>query len=128
MKGVLFMSRMLLSIKPEYVNKIISGQKKYEFRKFHCREGIDTIVVYATAPVKKVVGEVSLVDIIEGDVEHVWRKTRDFGGILEKDYKAYYEGRRVAIAYQLGKVTLYDEPMELKDLGLDYVPQSFAYI
>ena len=47
------MSRMLLSIKPEYVNKIISGKKKYEFRKFHCREGIDTIVIYATAPMKK---------------------------------------------------------------------------
>ena len=128
MKRVTFMSKMLLSIKPEYVNKIISGQKKYEFRKFHCHEGIDTIVIYETAPTKKVVGEVALLGIIEGDVEYVWRKTRDFGGILEKDYKAYYEGRKVAIAYQLGKVTLYDEPMELKDLGLDYVPQSFAYI
>ena len=122
------MSKMLLSIKPEYVDKIVSGKKKYEFRKFRCREGIDTIVIYATAPIKKVVGEVALVDIIEGDVEHVWRKTRDFGGILEKDYKAYYEGRKVAIAYKLGKVTLYDKPVGLKDLGLDYVPQSFAYI
>ena len=122
------MSKMLLSIKPEYVDKIISGQKKYEFRKFRCREEIDTIVIYATAPVKKVIGEGALLDIIEGDVEYVWHKTKSFGGILEKDYKAYYEGRKVAIAYKLGKVTLYDKPMELKDLGLDYVPQSFAYI
>ena len=122
------MSRMLLSIKPEYVNKIVAGKKKYEFRKFHCREGIDTIVIYATAPMKKVIGEVALVDIIEGDVEYVWHETRGFGGILKKDYKAYYKEREVAIAYHLGKVTLYDEPMGLKDLGLDYVPQSFAYI
>ena len=122
------MLRMLLSIKPEYVNKIVSGTKKYEFRKFHCREGIYTMVIYATAPVKKVVGEVALLDIIEGDVEYVWRKTKSFGGILEKDYMTYYQGRKVAIAYKLGKVTLYDEPMELKDLGLEYVPQSFAYI
>ena len=122
------MSKMLLSIKPEYVDKIVSGKKKYEFRKFRCREGIDTIVIYATAPIKRVIGEVALVDIIEGDVEYVWRKTRDFGGILEKDYMAYYKGRKGAIAYQLGEVTLYDKPMELKDLGLDYVPQSFAYI
>ena len=122
------MSKMLLSIKPEYVDKIVSGKKKYEFRKFHCHEDVDTIVIYATAPIKKVVAEVTLMDIIEGDVEYVWHKTKGFGGILEKDYKAYYEGRKGAIAYQLGKVTLYDEPMELKDLGLDYVPQSFAYI
>lgn len=122
------MSRMLLSIKPEYVNKIVAGKKKYEFRKFHCHEGIDTIVIYATAPMKKVIGEVALLNIIEGDVEYVWHETRGFGGILKKEYKAYYKEREIAIAYQLGEVTLYDEPMGLKDLGIDYVPQSFAYI
>lgn len=122
------MSKMLLSIKPEYVNKIVSGKKKYEFRKFHCREGIDTIVIYATAPMKKVIGEVALLNIIEGDIEYVWHETREFGGILKKDYKAYYKEREVAIAYQLGEVTVYDEAIGLKDFGLDYVPQSFAYI
>ena len=54
------MSRMLLSIKPEYVRKIVSGKKKYEYRKFHCRDDIDTIVIYVTAPVKEVIGEVRL--------------------------------------------------------------------
>ena len=122
------MSRMLLSIKPEYVSKIISGKKKYEFRKFHCRKGIDTIVIYATAPMKKVIGEVTLLDIIEGDVEYVWHETRGFGGILKRDYKEYYKEREIAIAYQLGEVTVYDEPKRLEDLGLDYAPQSFVYI
>jgi len=119
---------MLLSIKPEYGNKIISGKKKYEFREFHCREGIDTIVNYATAPMKKVIGEVALLDIIEGDVEYVWHETRGFGGILKRDCKAYYKEREVSIAHQLGEVIVYDEPMGLKDLGLNYVPQSYAYI
>lgn len=122
------MSQMLLSIKPQYVEKIITGKKKYEFRKFHCREGIDTIIIYATAPTKKVIGEVALLNIIEGDVEYVWHETKGFGGILKKDYTAYYKEREVAIAYQLGDVTLYDEPKTLSDLGLDYVPQSFAYL
>lgn len=122
------MSQMLLSIKPQYVEKIIAGKKKFEFRKFHCREGIDTIIIYATAPMKQVIGEVTLIDIIEGDVEFVWNETKDFGGILKKDYKAYYNEREVAVAYQLGDVTLYDEPKKLTDLGLDYVPQSFAYL
>jgi predicted transcriptional regulator len=58
----------------------------------------------------------------------IGHETQSFGGILKKDYKAYYKEREVAVAYQLGEVTLYDEPMRLKDLGLDYVPQSFAYI
>ena len=122
------MSRMLLSIKPEYVKKIISGKKKYEFRKFHCRDGIHTILIFATAPTKKVIGEVTLVNIIEGDIEYVWHETRGFGGILKRDYKKYYQKREVAIAYQLGEVTVYEEPLMLEDLGLNYVPQSFAYI
>lgn len=122
------MSQMLLSIKPQYVEKIIAGKKKFEYRKFHCRDGIDTIIIYATAPMKKVIGEVSLIDIIEGDIESVWHETRGFGGILKKDYNAYYKKREVAIAYRLGDVTLYDEPKSLTDLGLDYVPQSFAYL
>lgn len=122
------MSKMLLSIKPQYVDQIIAGKKKFEFRKFHCRDGIDTIVIYATSPRKQVIGEVSLLDIIEGDVEYVWHETRGFGGILKRDYKAYYKEREIAIAYQLGDVTLYDEPKSLTDLGLDYVPQSFAYL
>ncbi|MBQ3707374.1 MAG: hypothetical protein II889_05615 [Clostridia bacterium] len=122
------MSRMLLSIKPEYVKKIISGKKKYEFRKFHCREEIDTIVIYATAPMKKVIGEAALVNIIEGDIDYVWHETRNFGGILKRDYIKYYHEREVAIAYHLGKVTVYKEPMKLEDFGLGYVPQSFAYI
>lgn len=122
------MSQMLLSIKPQYVKQIVAGKKKFEFRKFHCRDDIDTIVIYETAPTKRVIGEVTLIEIIEGDVEYVWHETRGFGGILKRDYKEYYKEREVAIAYKLGEVTLYEEPKKLKDLGLDYVPQSFAYL
>ena len=122
------MSRMLLSIKPKYVNEIIAGKKRYEFRKFHCREGIDTIIIYATAPIKKVVAEVSLLDIVEGDVETVWKQTKLAGGITHKDYREYYKKRDTAKAYHLGVVIQYDDPLDLSDFGLHYVPQSFAYV
>lgn len=122
------MSQMLLSIKPQYVKEILSGNKKYEFRKFRCRDEIDTIIIYATSPIKEVVGEVSLIQIIEGDVEHVWNQTSPYGGVLKEDYQEYYRERNVAIAYQLGEVTRYDKPKKLLDFGLTYAPQSYAYI
>ena len=62
------------------------------------------------------------------DVEYVWHETKRFGGVLKRDYLAYYREREIAIAYQLGEITLYEKPKKLRDLGLDYVPQSFAYI
>lgn len=122
------MTRMLLSIKPEYVDKILVGKKKYEFRKFRCRKDVDTIVIYETAPVKRVVGEAKIVGIVEGSPEDVWRLTCLAGGITEEAFMEYYRNKNVAIAYELGKVTVYDKPMSLLDMGLSYVPQSFAYI
>ena len=44
------MSTILLSIKPEYVNKIIAGTKKYEFRKHLAQGDIQKIIIYSTAP------------------------------------------------------------------------------
>lgn len=122
------MSRMLLSIKPEYVKKILSGKKKFEYRKFHCRDDVNTVIIYSTAPEKKVVAEVELLDIVEGDLEYVWQMTKNEGGILKRSYREYYKDREIATAYHLGKVTIYDIPKQLSDFGLNYTPQSFAYV
>jgi predicted transcriptional regulator len=49
---------VLLSIKPKYVKAILNGTKKYELRKsaFRCKEDIERVYIYATSPVKKIVG------------------------------------------------------------------------
>ena len=58
------MCKLLMSINPEHVENILAGKKKYEFRKKKCKEQIDSIVIYSTAPVMKVVAEVEVKDII----------------------------------------------------------------
>ena len=122
------MSRMLLSIKPEYVEKILAGSKKYEFRKFRCRVDVDTIIIYSTSPIKQVVAEVEMLEVVEGDVAEVWQKTKNMAGITKAAYSSYYRGRKIATAYKLGNVKVYDQPRELSNYGLNYVPQSFAYL
>lgn len=48
---------VLLSIKPTYVQRIFEGSKKYEFRRVIFKENnIDKIIVYASAPISKIVG------------------------------------------------------------------------
>lgn len=54
------MATILLSIKPEYANRIFDGSKKYEFRKHLPQKKIDKIVVYSTDPVQRVIGEVEV--------------------------------------------------------------------
>lgn len=51
---------ILLSIKPEYVYKILEGTKKYEFRKRIARKNSSYLLVYCTSPIKKVVAKVEI--------------------------------------------------------------------
>jgi predicted transcriptional regulator len=47
---------VLLSVKPKYANEIISGRKKYEFRKsIFKREDIKKMYIYSSSPVKKII-------------------------------------------------------------------------
>lgn len=46
------MATILLSIKPEYVDKIFTRTKKYEYRKRLSQLPVDKIIVYSTDPIK----------------------------------------------------------------------------
>ena len=122
------MSRMLLSIKPEHVANIISGIKRYEFRKVRCRDNISSIIIYATSPVMRVIGEVEILDVIEDIPKIVWNKTADYAGISSIFFNKYYEGKNKAVAYRLGKVNVYKEPRLLNEYGVKAAPQSFIYL
>lgn len=54
-KGV-NMATVLLSIKPKYVQKILDGTKRYEYRKVNFARRIDKIIIYSSYPVKKMLG------------------------------------------------------------------------
>jgi len=119
---------MLLSINPEHVENILSGKKLYEFRKTRCRSDINTILIYSTSPVMRVVAEAIVEDVIVGSVLEVWRMTRDYAGVSYKFYRRYYKGKGLAVAYKLGDVTKFSHPKELSDFGIAHPPQSFVYL
>ena len=122
------MCEILLSIHPQHVNNILCGTKKYEYRKIACKRHVDKIVIYSTTPIKKVVGEAEVLEVLEKDKEELWNETKDSSGISKQFFLQYYEGRKKAVAYKLGKVVKYSEPKELSDYGIQAAPQSFAYI
>lgn len=123
------MSRILISIKPEYVNDILSGRKKYEYRKVKPKNpNITTMIIYSSFPVMKVVAEAEIEDIIEGEPNEVWEQTKDGSGTIKPLYDAYFKSRSIAIAYKLGKVKIYDTPKNLTEFGLKHAPQSYLYL
>lgn len=122
------MSKILLSIKPKYVENILNQTKQYEFRKTKCKRDIDKIIIYATAPVSQIVAEVEVIEILEDTPETIWSITKDFAGITKKFFKEYYQNKDIAIAYRLGTVTKYKRPKLLQEIGLKFAPQSFIYL
>lgn len=122
------METILLAINPEYVEKIFAGTKKYEFRKRLPSRAIDKILIYSTAPIMKVVGEVQIVETISSSPTALWERTKKFAGISREKYRKYFKGCKVAYAFQLGQVIKYDPPKELQDFNISSPPQSFIYL
>ena len=121
--------RVLLSIKPEFANKIFDGTKKYEFRKsIFKRDDIKTVVVYASSPVQQVIGEFEIEKILYQEVEQLWRITQKFAGINKDFYDNYFADKEMAFAIQVGKIHRFQKPKRLSDYDIDYAPQSFAYL
>ena len=61
--------KVLLSINPPYVDKIFNGEKKFEYRRAIFKDNsVDTIVIYSTSPIKKVVGEFKVKAEIGGPI------------------------------------------------------------
>ena len=120
--------KIMLAIKPEYVEKIFDGLKRYEYRKKCPNHPISQIVIYETAPVSKVVGTVD-VDEMLGTAPHVlYDMTKKFSGISEDDYNDYFKGSNIAYAYSINNPVIFSRPASIKEYGLRGVPQSYVYL
>ena len=121
--------KALLSIKPEYADKILSGDKKYEFRKVGFKKKVDTVVIYATMPVGKIIGEFNVEDILQDKPDRIWEETKQFSGITKTFFKQYFKGRDKAFAIHVKNPFRYDQPFDIKAiLPSGTPPQSFCYL
>lgn len=119
---------IILPISPVFANKIVNGEKKYEFRKKIAKKDVNKIYIYATSPVKKIIGEVEVLSKISMDKEELWELSYNEAGVTKEFYLKYFNENKEANAYLLGKVEKYYEGISLADIGVSYVPQSFVYI
>lgn len=123
------MCKILMPINPKYVDEILSGRKKYEYRKIKAKkDNIDSMIIYSTSPVMKVVAEVTITNTLEGTPQEIWDITKEYSGVTHDFYNSYYKDKNKAIAYEIGKINKYNIPKELSEIGINYVPQSFVYM
>jgi len=121
--------KVLLSIKPEFAEKIFSGEKKYEFRrKIFKNKEVTTIVVYASSPVKKVIGEFEIERIVLEEIGALWKRTKKQAGITEDFFYSYFGNTERGYAIKVKESKLYPEPLCIKEHFGTHAPQSFMYL
>jgi predicted transcriptional regulator len=117
----------LLSIHPQYADAIMRGDKRVEFRKQPFARPVEHVVIYATAPVQRIVGTFRVAGCDVAEPAELWRRYGDVGGIERDDFEGYY-GRRssgVAIAIEGSPIPM-DLPLDVVDQVRP--PQGFAYL
>ena len=118
---------IILSIHPCYIEKIFSGEKLFEYRKFVPLD-IQNIVVYATSPIKKIVAIIEVDNVLTDTPESIWKQTNKHSGVTEEFFMSYFRGKEKANAIKLKVFFKLKEPQPLSFVGIKYAPQSFAYI
>jgi len=121
--------RVLLSVKPEFAERIFEGTKKYEYRKtIFRRQDIDGVVVYASSPVKLVIGEFEIEEILHDDVATLWKKTEANAGISRGSFFEYFADKSHGYAIKIKTMRMYHVPLLLNHLMISTPPQSFCYL
>ncbi|MDN5201958.1 ASCH domain-containing protein [Fulvivirgaceae bacterium BMA10] len=121
--------KVILSIKPEFANKIFNGSKKFEFRRrLYKNKKVRAVIVYASAPISKVIGEFEIENVIHGELDSLWSSTSRYSGISQEYYLDYFKGKETGYAIAVKKAKLYDKPVCIKEKFGIKPPQSFAYV
>jgi len=121
--------KVLLSIKPEFALKIFDGSKRYEYRRaIFKNEEVSRVIVYASDPIKQIIGEFEIEDILHDEPQSLWVKTKHHGGISEKRFFDYFTNKSKGYAIKVKAPRMYDDPLPLSSLMISSPPQSYMYL
>jgi predicted transcriptional regulator len=96
------LAEAIISIRPNFAEAILAGDKTVELRR-----KIPPIVpgtrlwIYATKPVGAVVGSASVDGLIKGTPDEIWDRCGGQAGINREAFDAYFDGTQSAIALTL---------------------------
>jgi predicted transcriptional regulator len=119
---------ILLSIRPQYADRIFEGTKTVELRRVrprYVRKGT-LALIYVSSPIKALVGAFKVGRVIEEPLQDLWQIVHDKAGITREEFEVYYDGVSRGVGIFISEVWHLPEPIELQDLGL-HPPQGFRY-
>lgn len=126
--------KVILSIKPKYVEKILSGTKTIELRrciwnlKDILSNNIERIYIYSSSPTKKVVGEINKFIVNKVPAYIVIKHHLTNLCLTKQEANEYSKGKENMFLIHIHELIIYEKPKELKDFGITRAPQNFCYV
>ena len=129
---------LLISIKPNYADRIFKGEKTVELRRVKTKliTG-DIVLVYVTSPKKALIGyfevrEVIVIENLKDNLNKFWQQVKNYACIKRPEFKSYYQGASTGVAIFINNPHLFNSSIELQTLKQKlpnfHPPQSYHYL
>lgn len=123
---------LLISVKPEFAEKIFDGTKQIELRKSvpNVSKG-DMVIIYSTLPVKAVLGTCVVENVIKKSPAQLWKIHSSKLGIDRKRYFEYFRNSGTAVGIVLTSIDRLANEISLDSIRKHFPkfspPQTFRY-
>jgi predicted transcriptional regulator len=123
---------ILMSIKPEFVELIFSGEKTVELRRVVPKEIPlqSHLIIYSSSPDKCIVGRARIKKVHKLPINKLWKELGAETGITYGYFKKYFLGKEYGYGLAIDKVERFSRAISLEELkkALNFTPpQSFMY-
>ena len=119
---------LMLSIHPRFAELILEGRKRVEIRtRFSPRWAGHRVSIYATSPVRSLVGEADITRVRSGSPSSIWGEYGTTIGCEQDKFDAYTHDRDEIYALELGNVLPYATRVPFAELQPERVSPPQAY-
>lgn len=116
---------ILISIHKKYCDKLISGEKKVEFRKKIPKENVDKVFIYESRSKRKckLIGYFTIKDVAYDTIDNLWDCYKDVSGIDKEGFYEYFKNHEKGYAVVLDELHIGPIRLDIKK-----APQSYYYV
>lgn len=114
-----------------YAERLLSGTKRFEYRRRPISRELTHIIVYASSPLKRIVGVLEVSEVHTYSPRQAWARTKRDSGISKHEFDAYFAEADTAFAIEINP----EATMRLNRMLLPVeihenfkIPQSFMYV
>jgi len=123
---------VIISIKPEYALKIISGEKTIELRRKFPTEDVEggIALIYATSPIQQIIGYTIITKVKRLSIHRLWKTCSKRACVSKEFFHSYFDGLDQGFALEMSEPIKLKQPIDIRRMEEEFLvsaPQSFRY-